>query len=572
MYTNQNPGQDYLLSSIPAKWIDDLILYSPKFGVQDSVERVFARGLSLALSVTVFPVALAVDSAHYCIKALAQRAWCVVSPSDTSYATAHTTHEVALKCLRGMATFPAGVLYRDVVSNHFLPEMQPDGRIHPTGGLYASAAQQQFPTSTDEVQAIVQEAIRGGKKVSVAGAGFSQGKQTLPPTEQDVHINMMRMDGVAIDPESKTAIVGAGATWSQIQNKADKHGLAVKVMQASNVFSVGGSLSANCHGWDHHEGALGNTVNWIKVVDAKGDLQMLTPDDELFHYVVGGYGMFGVIVEAEFNLADNETLFDYGEKVEVSDYVQYFRERVQTNPTTRMHLYRLSLEHGKLLQTGWAQNYSAVSPRGTATEGLVEEPARGRVMDRIMMQVARNSPMARTMWWREEEKELQKIRKAKRNEIMRPKINGVFANNSSAHREWLQEYFVPGDKLASFLSFLGGVLDDNDVALMNASVRFVTKDERAALGYATEGDRFAIVLFFSQSLNADEIEKTKRWVQSVCDELADVDGTFYLPYMHFATKGQFEDCYPQWQDVKAKKEKHDPNQLFDNGLFQDYLA
>ena len=67
--------------------------------------------------------------------------------------------------------------------------------------------------------------------------------------------------------EKKVIRVGAGATWAQIQNEANHLGLAVKVMQASNVFSVGGSLSVNCHGWDHQAGSLVNTVNSIKIIN-----------------------------------------------------------------------------------------------------------------------------------------------------------------------------------------------------------------------------------------------------------------------------------------------------------------
>lgn len=476
-----------------------------------------------------------------------------------------------MKCLRGMATFAVGAVWPDIVSNHFLPERRADGKIHPTGRLYSAAAEIKTPATKEEVQQIVKEALKQGKKVSIAGAGFSQGKQTLPTSETDVHINMKGLNTVEIDKEKKSARVGGGAIWQTIQDEADKQGLALPVMQASNVFSVGGSLSANCHGWDHTRGPLANTINSITIVNAEGELQILTPQDDLFRYVVGGYGMFGVIVEAEIQLTDNEVLFDCSEEVPIKDYYQYFKEKVQVNPSIKMHLYRLGLKYGKLLQEGWAQNYTTAAPAGP-TEELTNEAVRGSLADRILIQVARNSPTARNLWWKRERKNLQKITKATRNQIMRPKINGAFVNNSVARTEWLQEYFVSGEKLAGFIEFLGKVLDKNKVPLFNASVRFVTKDERAELGYATQGDRFAVVLFFSQSLNKKEIARTKRWVQQVINELIKIDGTYYLPYMHFATPEQFRQCYPQWEKVKAKKEEYDPKGLFDNGLFQDYFV
>jgi len=235
-------------------------------------------------------------------------------------------------------------------------------------------------------------------------------------------------------------------------------------------------------------------------------------------------------------------------------------------------LYRLSLEPGKLLQEGYAQNYGVQGPSGVATPNLEEEPENGTTLDRIMMQVARNSSLSRKLYWKLVKRELKQVHIRTRNDIMHPPINAVFANNTEARKEWLQEYFVPGEKLEEFIGFLGSVLDENKVALMNASVRYVSKDERAKMGYATEGDRFALVLFFSQSLNPEEVKKTEKWVQHVVEWLGDNEGTFYLPYMHFATTKQFRKCYPQWQEVLEKKNEYDPKCVFHNGLCEDYFV
>ncbi len=140
---------------------------------------------------------------------------------------------------------------------------------------------------------------------------MSQGKQNLP-LDGHILIDMKDINHVIIDPQTKIAKIGAGATWQMIQRDANKLGLAVPVMQASNIFSVGGSLSVNCHGWDHHKGAVGNTVVAITIVDANGQVKRLTPDDEEFRYVIGGYGGFGVIIEAEIELTDNLLLTSLG--------------------------------------------------------------------------------------------------------------------------------------------------------------------------------------------------------------------------------------------------------------------
>jgi FAD/FMN-containing dehydrogenase len=569
-YEINQPADWVLYSSLPARWIDELLIESPNWGDWSAIDKFTGRSLSLLISTTVFPIFLALDLSVYAVKSLICRCQRLFDSDPALQAHGEACHQVFIKCLRGLATFPAGILWRDIVSNHFLEEKKHDGRLHPTGGLYASGAHIQRPQNSGEVQAWVRYAKQAGQKISIGGAGYSQGKQILPPNEHDLHLDMSGLNGIRVKPEEKIVQVGAGATWKEVQAAANEHGLAVQVMQASNVFSVGGSISANCHGWDHKMGAIANTIRSLTIVDAEGNLQRLTPQDELFGYVVGGYGMFGVIVEAELALTDNEELFQFAEPIAPKDYARYFEEQILPNPHLRMHLYRLSLKPGSLLQEGYAENFSVKGPAAPST-ALADEPENGTTLHRILMQVARNSPYARGLFWDSQVKEMSKMTRGKRNEIMRPPILAAFANNSRARAEWLQEYFVPKEQLADFLAFLGQVLNENEVALLNASVRFVRKDDKAKLGYASQGDRFAVVLFFSQSLNKEEVEKTQTWVRQVIDYLGHVGGTFYLPYIHFATQEQFAKCYPAAAQVAEKKREIDPEASFANGFYQDYL-
>lgn len=48
--------------------------------------------------------------------------------------------------------------------------------------------------------------------------------------------------------------VQSGATWAQIQDYINPYGLSIRVMQSSNIFTIGGSLSSNVHGRDLRHG------------------------------------------------------------------------------------------------------------------------------------------------------------------------------------------------------------------------------------------------------------------------------------------------------------------------------
>ena len=97
-----------------------------------------------------------------------------------------------------------------------------------------------------------------------------------------------------------------GATWHDIQNALHPR-FAVRAMQSTDIFTVGGSISVNAHGMDHQAGALAKSIKSMRVMLADGSLKTVSPTEnrELFDLVVGGYGLFGVIVEAELDIADN---------------------------------------------------------------------------------------------------------------------------------------------------------------------------------------------------------------------------------------------------------------------------
>ena len=559
-----------LLASYPAQWIDSLEQASPRAWQKRDVQLLATQGIARVVNATIFPIFLSIDIAHHSARYIFYR-WLDKKTVYGAKIQAQHHADAVMMCLWGLAACPFGLIWADVASSHFLrPKVPIHNQVAPLGGLYRSNAWTFRPSRAKEVQTLVKQAGERGKKVSIEGAGLSQGKHILPPSSNDYHLDMKGINRVAIDPIEKTATVGGGALWRHVQNAADRHGLAVQVQQASNIFSVGGSLSANCHGWDHRVGSLANTVQSITIVNAKGELQTLTPKDELFRYVVGGYGMFGVIAEVTIKLVDNSTLKGEMHPMPFDAYNKYFQEQVKPSSEFHMHRMRLSVNPGQLLRTGWIQNYTPTGTSGAST-ALVDEPQTGTRIDRILLHVARRSWLARRMLWKKHEHEAWNPHVGTRNEIMRPNINALFANRSRARQEWLQEYFFPCEKFEEFTHFLGDILNKHNVKVLNATVRYVKRDTHCAMSYAHSNNCFAIVLCFSQSLNPDEVARTKAWVQEVVDGLLKVGGSFYLPYQHFATREQFHKSYPQWQTVLKKKLEYDPKEIFDNGFYRDYL-
>jgi FAD/FMN-containing dehydrogenase len=535
--------------------------------------------LARTISVTVFPLFAVIDACVNLIEAAKTRLYSHLAKTSIDKKKYRLQSDQFIqterKCLRGFLAALAGLISPDLVTHHFLPENRSEGVIAAGGKYHFAPGHEVYPTSLTQVQALVRKADRENKKISIAGAHMSQSKDTLPVTSHSISLNMQRLNAVKINVEKQTAIVQAGATWKDVQAAANPHGLAIKVMQASNVFSIGGSLGVNCHGWDHRTGTLAETVRSLTIVDAMGKVQVLTPQDERFGLVIGGHGFFGVIIEAELELAQNDALVTWGEKVAPKDYAQYFQEKILPNDNHVMHLYRLSLDPDHLLKEGVAVSYSRKTkqfkmPGLGVSATLIDEPLKGTRTDRILVHMARCLKFVRKSYWTQESQKILKDERILRNAHMRPPIRGAFSE-SRADAEWLQEYFVKAKDLAPFLDKLSQTLMDNKVSLFNASVRYVKQDNISALPYAKGEDHFAVVLFFNQSLAADEIEKTKAWVQEIINYLIECGGTYYLPYQHFATPEQFCQSYPGVEHVMEMKDKYDTRRLFDNGLYADYF-
>jgi len=516
---------------------------------------------SRLIAATLFPITLTSDFAY----AASMGLYCKAT-GDCENAVWYRMR--AVKNLLGLLFNSASLLGSDLVTNHFIPLEKSDRAICPYGKLYSADAMELYPKTIEEVQEIVRKAKELNKKVTIAGKLFSQGKQALPVDYKSILLHTELLNEVAIDSERKVVICGAGATWKEVQKIANEKALAVKVMQASNIFSIGGSLSINCHGWDHIAGSLDQTVLAIHLVNDEGELLRLTPEDELFHLAIGGLGGFGVIVKAEISLIDNELLNCEGEVVTPSSYLEYFRKKVAADPAIKLHYYRLSLEPENLFREGIAVNYVSVGAPEIGT--LKEEPDKGNRLDRIELQTLRRVKTLRKWAWKEEKlNALQPIR-ATRNEVMQPPIRAILSG-SNLDVEWLQEYFVKPEYLEPFLTQLASILNKHKVAVFNASVRYVAKNDSESFNYAPGGERFAVVLFFNQSLKPQDIALTKEWMNEVLNILDEFGGSYYLPYQAIPSLEQFRKSYPNWKEIVKLKEKWDPSGRFESGFFSHYL-
>ncbi len=544
----------------------DHILYR---GSKNFIRRPVSKTMGKIMSLTALPVCLLCDTMQYTTKGIYEAAWIPFSEDREHQKNMEENFTKVKRCLLAFVTFPSGIVSADLVSQHFVTNLPLEKLIVPYGKLYSSKSLELYPRSHEDVVTILKEAKRLGKRVTFAGALMSQGKQALPKDETGILIHFDYINHVAINTDQKIARVGAGALWCDVQAAANAHGLAVKVMQASNIFSIGGSLSINCHGWDHTAGTLKKTVHSLLIANCDGELQRIYPGDDLFDLVIGGLGGFGAIIEADLSLTTNTKMAYQTAEMPIENYVSYFKNQVANNEKIKLHYFRLCFDPKTMFEKGIALNYLEDGPEGVISE-IPVEPERGNIPARIKLGIARRLHESLPLAWKMERAGSLRSKNTNRNEAMTFHLRSIF-NESTIDAEWLQEYFVPGFQLNDFLHFLGEVLKENNVPIYNASVRYVKQNESSGFSYSRDNDMFAVVLFFNQSLQPEKIQKTRLWIRTVIDYLKTHHGTYYLPYQNFASLEQFHTCYPEWEKIAEKKKHYDPEMRFTNGFYEEYM-
>jgi decaprenylphospho-beta-D-ribofuranose 2-oxidase len=425
------------------------------------------------------------------------------------------------------------------------------------------------PTTEAEIQETVQRAIRDHKHISIAGKRHSQGGQTAAPNA--ILIDMTRFNQIRyLDRKTKVITVESGATWAQVQDYANQYGLAVEVQQASNIFTVGGSLGVNCHGRDPNFGSLIQTVRGFRLVTADGSILRASRDEhgELFSLVIGGYGLFGVVLDVELQLTDNAVYEKHQNSVNYRDYPLYFEQHVRGHPEIGLHYAWPSVRRKDFLQHFAAFSFVRTDKRPPGVFNLQQETHLWR--NRVGLAMSRRSKLGKDFRWYLQETFADRPDShiISRNNAMRPEV-AFLAFHSSADSDILQEYFVPVSRFVAFMDRLRHVLLERDVNLLSATVRFVPRDQETFLSYARE-DSFALVLYINQELSESGRVKAQLWTRELVDAVLAEGGTYYLPYQRYPTQEQIRRAYPNLETFFELKRRYDLAETFFSSFYEYY--
>ncbi|NHX35743.1 MULTISPECIES: FAD-binding oxidoreductase [Halolamina] len=138
--------------------------------------------------------------------------------------------------------------------------------------------------------------------LSVSGGAHNQTGSAV--VNQGVVVDLSRMDGVGVDPDTEVARVGPGARAEDVLAETQEYGLAAPTGSAGDVGIAGSTLGGGI-GWIRRKHGLGiDALRRVEIVTPDGEILEATPEQnaDLFWALRGGGGNFGVVTEFEFDL------------------------------------------------------------------------------------------------------------------------------------------------------------------------------------------------------------------------------------------------------------------------------
>ncbi len=175
------------------------------------------------------------------------------------------------------------------------------------------------PTTIEQCREALDYCRRNGMTICARGAGRAYGDLAL--NDGQALLDMCKMNRILdFDKEKAQITVEAGTRLVDIFQHIHHLLLTLPSSPTESHSSVAGAICANVNGKDGwKQGNFSHQVVSFKMLLADGEVLTIDRSHELFHAVMGGIGLLGVIVEATLQLKKIPSNFVEIERIPASD-------------------------------------------------------------------------------------------------------------------------------------------------------------------------------------------------------------------------------------------------------------
>ncbi len=442
------------------------------------------------------------------------------------------------------------------------------------------------PETLRDLQEIVRRVHRDGSHISVAGGRHAMGGQQFSPGS--THIDMTALNRVlGTDPEKGLLHIEAGADWPKIIAASHEMDGSWGIRQKQtgvDAVSLAGSISANAHGRGLLMQPMGDDIEDLTLVDARGEVQVCsrTQNAELFSRVIGGYGMFGIITSATLRLAPRQRVKRVVDIIDLDDAMHAVFRRAQEGCLFGDFQFVIDAQDESFLRRGVFACYkpSAVVETGTESESAATATAdlapdawlkllklahedkqhAFRLYSQHYLSSDGSHYWSDTMQLSTYIPSYVDFLERNRGEQAAPAVKETLV---------IGEHYVPRDQLLAFMQQAREVFRTHATEVIYGTIRAILRDTVSFLPWAK--DDFACVIFNVRTPHTEVgKQKTADTFRALIDASNGLGGCFFLTYHRYASAAQVEAGYPQFRQWLAEKKRYDPDELFSSSWYAHY--
>lgn len=432
------------------------------------------------------------------------------------------------------------------------------------------------PATAAHVADGIARARAEGLPVIACGRRHAMGGQQFAPG--GVVVDTAALVGIGpLDRDRGTVRVEAGATWPELlawlerEQAGDVAPLVWRQKQTgADDLTIGGAVAANAHGRGLALAPFVADVESLLVVGADGAARRVSRDEhgELFSLVVGGYGLFGIVVEVELRLAPRTRLLREVEEVAVDRVIERLEARRDDGCTYGDWQFDIDAEGGTLLQRGIMSCY-----RPVADDEQIDAPS-GQVA------------LSREGW--AELVRLTERGKALAYEAYRAHYAQTAgqAYHSDTHQlaTYLHDYadllrevrdldhditlmigelYVPRTSFSAFAARAAEVLRETGAEVLYGTVRLIERDDETVLAWAREP--WACTIFNVVVEDAPGgADRARAAFRGLIDAAIQLRGSFFLTYHLWADAKQVRAAHPRIHEFLDARRRHDVHGVFES--------
>lgn len=438
------------------------------------------------------------------------------------------------------------------------------------------------PRDVDEVRAAITQAKVENRTISVSGGRHAMGGQQFGAGT--LHLDMTGMTRVlGFDRDRGHIQLEAGADWPTIiaathavQDDGVRWGIRQK-QTGADMLTLGGTIAANAHGRGLLMGPIVDDIEEVTLVTADGEVMRCSREEnqELFSLVVGGYGLFGIVVAATLRLSPRLKVQRIVNVIDLDDAMNAVYRRVAEGCLYGDFQYAIEPSDDGFLKRGVMACYKPADEAAPLSDDAGDLPREAWLSllalahsdkTRAFAEYARHyiGTHGRVYW--SDTMQLGMYIPSYSEFLLSAGVRPAGGPDESL---MIGEHYVQPEKLMDFMEMARRQLREHGVENIYGTIRSIRGDTTTFLPWA-EQDR-ACVIFNLRTVHTPEgVARTHQAFRGLTDAALDLGGGFYLTYHRAATQKQVERAYPRFEQFLEMKKKYDPHERFQSEWYRHY--